>query len=188
MTLNGRNDVTNPFDIANANNHMYVEQNKVDLLRVLLDGKVVCNDCGHKFHSSGSSSMGYLEIAEWTSDSWDPDILQVLLRCGKCTHEGPFTMTPNPFMDVNKIDRYGVLVTAYRKKTASNHPFNDQRRRAGVQYAQTVAAGGSNNNNNNNNNDDGISLRPPDGDLSWNPFYCGKDPKKEFARRITWQL
>jgi len=103
----------NPFDITN-DNHMYVEQNRVDLLRVLLNGKVKCKGCGYEFQGSGS--MGYLEIAQWTSDC-DPGILHVLLHCGKCRHEGPFMMTPNPFMDVDKIDGYGALVTAYRKET-----------------------------------------------------------------------
>ena len=109
--VNGKD--VNPFDITN-DNHMYVEQNKVDLLRVLLNDKVKCNGCGYEF--LGGRAMGYLGIAQWISDSCDPDTLEVLLHCGKCSHEGPFTMSPNPFMDVDKIDSYGALVTAYRKE------------------------------------------------------------------------
>ena len=116
--------VTNPFDITNEN-HMYVEQNKLDLLRVLLNGKVKCGHCKCKFHDGAMTlaaspattrKMENLSVTEWTSDR-TPGTLEVILYCGPCGHEGPFTMTPNPFMDVDKIDGYGALVTAYRKET-----------------------------------------------------------------------
>ena len=113
----------NPFDMTNEN-HMYVEQNKVDLLRVLLNGKVKCSHCKCKFHdgamklaaSPTTQKMENLSVSEWTMDN-TPDTLEVILYCGPCGHEGRFTMSPNPFMDVAKIDGYGALVTAYRKET-----------------------------------------------------------------------
>jgi transcription elongation factor Elf1 len=110
--------VVNPFDASNASNHKYVEQNRVDLLRVLLDGKVKCSHCGFKFHSAPGSGTGMdkLSFTEWTSDLL-PEKLMVTLYCGPCGHEGEYEMSPNPFMDVQgKIDSYGALVTAYRKE------------------------------------------------------------------------
>ncbi len=112
----------NPFDMTNEN-HMYVEQNKVDLLRVLLNGKVKCSHCKCKFHdgamklaaSPTTQKMENLSVTEWTSDLL-PEYLRVVLYCGPCGHEGEYEMSPNPFMDVDKIDGYGSLVTAYRKE------------------------------------------------------------------------
>ena len=102
----------NPFDKREGNR--YVIRNRVDLLRALLDGKVKCKGCGYEFRSSVGSSMGYLEVAQWTSDR-DPDILQVILHCGKCRHEGPYMMSPNPFMEASRLDEYGEMVRKYRE-------------------------------------------------------------------------
>ena len=110
--VNGKD--VNPFDMTN-DNHMYVMQNRVALLRVLLNGKVVCKSCGYEFRSG---SMGYLEVAEWAEDR-DPHALLILLHCGKCSHEGPYTMTPNPFLEINKLDDYVAIVTKYRNETNS---------------------------------------------------------------------
>jgi hypothetical protein len=115
--------VVNPFDITNPN-HKYVEQNKLDLLRILLNGKVKCSHCKCKFHdgamrlaaSPTTQKMEKLGVSEWTSDL-TPDKLEVILYCGPCGHEGEYKMSPNPFMNVDKIDSYGALVNAYRKET-----------------------------------------------------------------------
>jgi len=106
-------NIVNPFDITNPN-HKNVEQNRVDLLRILLNGKVKCSHCRHEFRSG---TMDKLSFTEWTMDH-TPDKLMVTLYCGPCGHEGPFDMKPNPFMDSDKIDGYGALVNTQRKMNA----------------------------------------------------------------------
>ena len=111
---------SNPFAITTKESGRHgrrVEQNRVDLLRILLDGKVKCGHCGHKFHSAPGSGTGMakLSFTEW-SPYPTPDKLEVVLYCGPCGHEGEYEMSPNPFMDVNKIDGYAALVTTYRDK------------------------------------------------------------------------
>jgi hypothetical protein len=99
----------NPFDITNPNLN-YVEQNRVDLLRILLDGKVKCSHCGYEFRNA---TMDRLSFTEWTMDH-TPEKLMVTLYCGPCGHEGPYNMKPNPFMDSDNIGIYGALVNTYR--------------------------------------------------------------------------
>jgi hypothetical protein len=110
----------NPFDITNPNLN-YVEQNRIDLLRILLNGKVKCSHCKCKFHdgamelaaSPTTQKMENLSVSEWTSDLL-PEYLRVVLYCGPCGHKGEYEMSPNPFMDSDNIGKYGALVNAYR--------------------------------------------------------------------------
>ena len=124
MTLNGRNEVTNPFDIRNTANHKNVSQNRTDLLRILLDGKMKCGECNRGFRSTPThrNEMDYLKIeilqkffSEGADADNDPDSITINLRCGYCAHEGEYSMSPNPFLDVDKIGRYGAMVAEARK-------------------------------------------------------------------------
>ena len=95
-----------------TNNKDTLEQNRVDLLRILLNGKVKCSHCGHEFRSG---TMDKLSFTEWTM-THTPEKLMVTLYCGPCGHEGPYNMKPNPFMeDPEKIDAYETLVSMQRK-------------------------------------------------------------------------
>ena len=82
--------------------------NRTKLLRVLLNGKVECKKCEHRFRSG---IMDRLHVSDWVVTVL-PEKLTIELECGFCKHQGVFSMEPNPFMDDKNIKKYAYLVTA----------------------------------------------------------------------------